>query len=239
MALKANAIRWGVPLSLLVAGSAVWLAFGLDGDETPVARDTTRSPDSPESPVARQGPAQADRDPFRHTPPREESEPRPTVVTSGAPDELPVAPPAASPAKPPPGVGGTELRKPEPDPPEAAADEASAPPQRAEERDRESGDVWIGAGEFPLKALLRFLSEYSGRPVLVDSGDTALLERSIVIVAPIHRANVEMLRAILENNRIRILHEQLRDGRKIIRVASMAASPAIEDPRPRPIIIAR
>jgi hypothetical protein len=97
--------------------------------------------------------------------------------------------------------------------------------------------VFISQGSIRLADFARLLSDLTGFPLLLDSSDPGLAGREILIAADIPDADAEMVRAILEVNRVRNFEETLPSGKTVLRVESMAPAPVPEDPRPVPIII--
>ena len=112
-------------------------------------------------------------------------------------------------------------------------------PRRAIEPDpsRKGLPVFISEGKVPIQALLEFLSDYTGLPVLHDSADPAFETKEIRIVSAIREADAEMVKALLEVNGIRVFRAGLPGGKKILKAQSLQADPlAGDDPRPWPII---
>ena len=82
------------------------------------------------------------------------------------------------------------------------------------------------------------VSRLARLPLLLDSSDPTFASREVLIAADIVDADEEVVKAILETNRIRTFAETLPAGKTILHVESMTPSgPAPEDPRPVPIII--
>lgn len=97
--------------------------------------------------------------------------------------------------------------------------------------------VIITKGKIAVGDFLEFLSDYTGLPVLHNSGDPTLESREIQILGTIKGADEAMVMAILEANGIRVFKEELPGGRKVIKVESLLPDQGFADePRPRPII---
>ncbi len=78
--------------------------------------------------------------------------------------------------------------------------------------------VYITEGKIPLLDFLKFLSDYTGLPVLHDSKDSSIASQEIQIAADIPEADEEMVMAILEANGIRVTREKLPGGKEVLRV---------------------
>ncbi|HVR73010.1 MAG TPA: hypothetical protein VMT52_01705 [Planctomycetota bacterium] len=114
----------------------------------------------------------------------------------------------------------------------AEPDEEKDGPARSARRER---GVRIARGEVSAMDMLRFLSDYTGLPILHDSTDKGL-DRTIVIPSEIVAADDRMLRSILQANRI-LVHEGVTSSGERVLEVSTADSPAGPDvPEPRPII---
>jgi len=115
---------------------------------------------------------------------------------------------------------------------------ASSPPPIVPRPGRKAKVVYITEGSTRLVDFAHLLSDLTGLPLVLDSSDPGLAGREILIAADIAEADEEVVRAILEVNRIRTYEETLPGGKVILRVETMApAAPVPEDPRPLPIII--
>lgn len=122
--------------------------------------------------------------------------------------------------------------------PAAGAAEPGAPPAPAAPPARKR--FTIGEGEYPLRALLAFFSEYTGHPLLLNSQDPAFLDRRVIVIATIRDAGEEMLLALFESHRVRVYSEQLRDGRRVLKAEPMERQNSPwEDPKPTPIVVVR
>jgi type II secretion system protein D len=84
---------------------------------------------------------------------------------------------------------------------------------------------------------LRFLSSYTGLPLLHDSTDQNIA-RDITIAADIQEADEDLVKAILEVNRFRVFRETLPSGKEVLKVESMmpAAAPGAEDAKETQIL---
>jgi hypothetical protein len=99
---------------------------------------------------------------------------------------------------------------------------------------RERG-VRIARGEVLAMDLLRFLSDYTGLPILHDSTDKGL-DRTIVIPSEITAADDRMLRSILQANRILVQEAVTSSGERVLEVSTTDSPAGPEIPEPRPII---
>jgi hypothetical protein len=78
--------------------------------------------------------------------------------------------------------------------------------------------VDIAAGEIQMPQFLRFLSDYTGLPVIFDSKDKRISEGKILVAAPVRDADAELVKAILETNGYRVLVETLPGGKEVLRI---------------------
>ena len=101
----------------------------------------------------------------------------------------------------------------------------------------EPGDrVDIAEGEIEIEEFLRFLSSYTGMPVFVDSAQIGTL-KPITIVAPIIGADEEIVKALLEANRMEVQQKELTTGRSVLVVKSTTATvTGQQSPQQMPII---
>ncbi|SVD65140.1 uncharacterized protein METZ01_LOCUS417994, partial [marine metagenome] len=100
-----------------------------------------------------------------------------------------------------------------------------------------SQPVDIVAGRIPALALLQFLADYTGFPVVHDSSNEALAKLKVLFSADVKGAGYEVVKAHLEAAGMVLSQRQLPGGRRLVEVTG-AAGPA--RPRPlkeRPIII--
>jgi len=81
-----------------------------------------------------------------------------------------------------------------------------------------TGKVSVTAGRIPLADFLKFLSSLTGLPVLHDSTDPYLITREISIATDIEEADEDIIKVILEVNRIRVYREALPGGKEILKV---------------------
>jgi hypothetical protein len=94
----------------------------------------------------------------------------------------------------------------------------------------------IEQGEIPVVELARFLADATGLPVIHDSNDAAIAERKITIAAPIEAASVEVVKRLLEVNRIRVREERV-ERRLTLRLESMSEDGGLVEPSPHPIVV--
>ena len=100
-----------------------------------------------------------------------------------------------------------------------------------------SQPVDIVAGRIPALALLQFLADYTGFPVVHDSNNEALAKLKVLFSADVKGAGYEVVKAHLEAAGMVLSQRQLPGGRRLVEVSG-AAGPA--RPRPlkeRPIIV--
>ncbi len=99
---------------------------------------------------------------------------------------------------------------------------------------RRDSTATISQGEIRALELVRYLADATGLLVLYDSADNSVLERRIVVAAPT-RAGVEVVRAMLEANRIRVTESSSGAEGRVLRVESMEAPQGHLEPKPVPI----
>jgi hypothetical protein len=102
---------------------------------------------------------------------------------------------------------------------------------------REGVKVRIEAGEIPVQDVARFLSDYTGLPVVFDSSDKAMLDEKIIVPAPIPEADYELAKALLEAGGLRLSDRELASGQRLLLLESKAADAKAEEPVPRPLVI--
>ncbi len=97
--------------------------------------------------------------------------------------------------------------------------------------------VSIGDGDIPMRDFLKFLADFTGLTVIVDSANPTFLQQQITIVAAIDRANEDIIRAILQANQVRLFRKKLDGGTEIIMIQPMAPTGAQnKDPEERIIV---
>jgi glycerophosphoryl diester phosphodiesterase len=95
----------------------------------------------------------------------------------------------------------------------------------------------IEAGEVAVREIARFLSDYTGLPILSDSSRGALLEERITVTAPVAAADDGVVKALLEANRIRVSERQLEGGTRVLLLEPALESTGGEAPVSRPIVV--
>ena len=81
--------------------------------------------------------------------------------------------------------------------------------------------VTITEGKIPLADFLKFLSNYTGLPVIYDPKDPAILTKDIFIVADIHNADGMIVGEILKTNGYRVYRERLPDGKEVLKIEAI------------------
>jgi type II secretion system protein D len=95
--------------------------------------------------------------------------------------------------------------------------------------------VRIIEGEIPVTEYLRFLADYTGLPVLVDTSQANNgLNTNISLVAPIENADAETVKGILEANRWTITQRTLPNGQMVLDASFGAAAQAATPTEPSP-----
>ncbi len=101
---------------------------------------------------------------------------------------------------------------------------------------KELPKVSIYDGQILVRDFLKFLSDFTGLTVIADTTNQTFLDQPVTIIAPIHDADEELVKALLKANNINLFRERLKNGREIFRVES--AQPASTRPsEPKPIVI--
>lgn len=92
--------------------------------------------------------------------------------------------------------------------------------------------VDILEGEIPAVEFIRFLADYTGLPVIVESGGAqgTALTQPITIAAEIKNADAEIVKAILESNRWLVFQERLPSGKEYISVKPAQATGTSGEP---------
>ncbi len=111
----------------------------------------------------------------------------------------------------------------------SAADAEDHAPRSSPDPDRKGKPVFISEGKIPLQDFLKFLSDYTGLPVILNSGDPTLEGKEIRIVNDIRDANEDVVKTILEMNGVRVYVETLPSQKKVLKVEPIAGPAAPED----------
>jgi hypothetical protein len=83
--------------------------------------------------------------------------------------------------------------------------------------------VELEEGQIPVIELLRFLSDYTGLPLVGDMNEIAT--RVIAFPSPVKNVDGEFIRAALEANGIRVDPETLPGGKRVIRITPTGGAP--------------
>src|SRR5262249_10474710 len=75
--------------------------------------------------------------------------------------------------------------------------------------------VEIAAGDIEVQEFLRFLADYTGLPVIVDSSHRRCLKGTITIPAPMEDVTGDMVVAILKANKFLVTQATLPNGDKV------------------------
>jgi len=97
--------------------------------------------------------------------------------------------------------------------------------------------VRIAEGEIPALELARFLADHTGVPVIYESSDTALAQKTIVIPATIEQAGYDLVKKILETNGFRVSEWKTREGEPALLLESTTAATGPREPVERPIVV--
>ena len=100
-----------------------------------------------------------------------------------------------------------------------------------------SQPVDIVAGRIPALQLLQFLADYTGFPVVHDSGSEALAKRESLFSADVKGAGYEVVKAHLEAAGMALSQRELPGGRRLVEVAVAAGQARPRPLKERPIII--
>jgi hypothetical protein len=79
--------------------------------------------------------------------------------------------------------------------------------------------VMISRGEIPVMDFVRFLSDYTGYPAIVS--DDVDSQAVITIANDFPDADEEIVKAIFEVNRLRVVKQALPSGRTVLKIESM------------------
>lgn len=97
--------------------------------------------------------------------------------------------------------------------------------------------VDISPGEIDVLEFIRFLSDYTGLPVFIDSTNQAIQQQKILIAKDIKNATGEMVIALLQANRLLVTRQVLPSGEEILNVVSQqGAIQGPEEPKENPLI---
>ncbi|MBI4603723.1 MAG: hypothetical protein HY721_17350 [Planctomycetes bacterium] len=79
----------------------------------------------------------------------------------------------------------------------------------------------ISEGDIPVLGFLRFLSDCTRLPVLVDSTERQILETTLTVTAPIDVTDPEVVIEILKTNHFHVERQRLPSGSEVFRVESI------------------
>jgi type II secretory pathway component GspD/PulD (secretin) len=99
--------------------------------------------------------------------------------------------------------------------------------------------VDILEGDVEVEEFLRFLADYTGLPVFIDSGAQNALQTPIKITSPIHRADDELVKALLETNKWLVIEEKLKSGKQVLVVQNLTPTGAVGQgpPKEGPLVV--
>jgi type II secretion system protein D len=98
--------------------------------------------------------------------------------------------------------------------------------------------VKIAAGDIEVLEFLRFLADYTGLPVIVDSRNQQVLKTSITIAAPLESVTGDIVTALLKANGFLITRQLLPSGEEVLNVESSQGPVPVgqEEPSPTQVI---
>ena len=89
----------------------------------------------------------------------------------------------------------------------------------------------ISPGDIPALDFLRFLSDFTGLPVLIDTRQAGSLQE-ITVANNITAADDELVKTLLAANGITVREQVLDNGRTVLRVSAAGATPAQQSGQP-------
>ena len=100
--------------------------------------------------------------------------------------------------------------------------------------------VDIDAGEIEVLDFIRFLADYTGLPVIVDSSNQQALKNMITIASRMNDVSGEIVTAILQANRFLVSRRVLPSGDEILSIEpAQAAVPVPDEPQETPLLMVR
>ena len=100
---------------------------------------------------------------------------------------------------------------------------------------RLGNSVTISPGEIPALEFVRYIADATGLPILHDSTDRAVSERMINVAAPMRNVGIELVKALLEANHIRVTESSSGSEGRVLRVESMDTPGTVTEPKAVPI----
>jgi hypothetical protein len=97
--------------------------------------------------------------------------------------------------------------------------------------------VRIAEGEISALEFARFLADHTGAPVIYDSSDKALAQKTITIPATIEQAGYDIVKKSLETNGFRVSRWKTREGEAALLLESATADAGPREPEERPIVV--
>ncbi len=100
-----------------------------------------------------------------------------------------------------------------------------------------AGRVDISAGEIEVLEFIRFLADYTGLPVIIDSTNQQAQQQKILIAAPMKGVTAEIVIALLQANRYLVTRQVLPSGEEILNVVSQqGAVQGPDEPKQNPLL---
>jgi type II secretion system protein D len=102
--------------------------------------------------------------------------------------------------------------------------------------------VDIAPGQIGVLEFLRFLADYTGLPVIVDSTNPQLQTQTILIAAPMDGITGDIVIALLKANKFLVTREKLPSGDEVLNVQSQqgaAVAAGSREPKANPLIEVR
>lgn len=186
--------------------------------------------------------AQEDEVDSQETPADEAPAPAETPDPAGgigpAPAEEPAAPTPVAPAPAPPGP-----RPPQPEaqprapgqdaPPGAGAPQRFLPRSPSYKTER----VDIAEGDIEVLEFIKFLADYTGLPVILDSTNQQIAQQKILIAAKMENVTGDIVIALLQANRFLVTRQVLPSGEEVLNVVSQqGAIQGPDEPKQNPLI---
>jgi len=101
---------------------------------------------------------------------------------------------------------------------------------------RKGEKIRIEAGQIPVLELARFLADFKGMPVIIDSGDKTF-EGTIMVPAAVPAADDALVTRMLEAGHFHLRESKLREGTQVLLIESSGAPAGPVEPESHPVVI--
>lgn len=102
---------------------------------------------------------------------------------------------------------------------------------------RKGKRVPLRAGEIPVADLARFLSDYTGLPLVYNADAPGLREQNVIVTADVAEADYDLVKALLASNGMLLEERRLAGGRTILSLDPATRGGGPVQPAVRPVVV--